>query len=73
MKFAMNLILGFAQLIGNGILTADGIYSTESDYTSSTLIGNFTQYFAENNTSVQLGIVRSWDKVFPKTVTWKKV
>ena len=64
--------LGFDQLIGNGILTADGIYSTESDYTSSTLIGNFTQYFAENNTSVQLGIVRSWDKVFPKTVTWKK-
>lgn len=64
--------LGFAQLIGSGILTADGIYSTESDYTSSTLIGNFTQYFAENNTSVQLGIVRSWDKVFPKTVTWKK-
>ncbi len=64
--------LGFTQLIGNGILTADGIYSTESDYTSSTLIGNFTQYFAENNTSVQLGIVRSWDKVFPKTVIWKK-
>ncbi len=64
--------VGFAQLIGNGILTADGIYSTESDYTSSTLIGNFTQYFAENNTSIQLGVVRSWDKVFPKTVDWKK-
>ncbi len=64
--------LGIAQLIGNGIFTADGIYSTESDYTSSTLIGNFTQYFAENNTSIQLGIVRSWDKVFPKTVKWKK-
>jgi Protein of unknown function (DUF3570) len=64
--------LGFAQLIGKGILTADGLYSTESDYTSSTLIGNFTQYFAENNTSIQLGVVRSWDKVFPKTKTWKK-
>ena len=64
--------LGFAQLLGSGILTADGIYSTESDYTSSTLIGNFTHYFAENNTSVQLGIVRSWDKVFPKTKDWKK-
>ena len=64
--------LGFAQLLGSGILTADGIYSTESDYTSSTLIGNFTQYFAENNTSLQLGIVRSWDKVFPKTKDWKK-
>lgn len=64
--------LGFAHLIGNGIFTADGIYSTESDYTSSTLIGNYTQYFAENNTSIQLGIVRSWDKVFPKTKHWKK-
>ena len=58
--------------LGSGILTGDGIYSTESDYTSSTLIGNFTQYFAENNTSIQLGVVRSWDKVFPKTKTWKK-
>ncbi len=63
---------GFAQLIGGGILTGDAIYSTESDYTSSTLIGNFTQYFAENNTSIQLGVVRSWDKVFPKTKNWKK-
>ncbi len=64
--------IGVAQLLGSGILTADGLYSTESDYTSSTLIGNFTQYFAENNTSLQLGIVRSWDKVFPKTKNWKK-
>jgi hypothetical protein len=64
--------LGFAQLLGKGILTGDALYSTESDYTSSTLIGNFTQYFAENNTSIQLGIVRSWDKVFPKTKNWKK-
>lgn len=64
--------LGFTQLIGNGIFSADGLYSTESDYTSSTFIGNYTQYFAENNTSIQLGFVRSWDKVFPKTVTWKK-
>ena len=63
---------GLANLIGSGILTADVIYSTESDYTSATLIGNFTQYFAENNTSIELGIVRSWDKVFPKTKNWKK-
>ncbi len=64
--------LGIAQLIGGGIITFDGLYSTESDYTSATIIGNFTQYFAENNTSLQLGIVRSWDKVFPKTKDWKK-
>ena len=28
---------GFAHLFGSGILTADGIYSTESDYTSALL------------------------------------
>ena len=64
--------LGFAHLFGSGILTADGIYSTESDYTSATAIANYKQYFAENNTSIELGIVRSWDKVFPKTKDWKK-
>jgi hypothetical protein len=64
--------IGAAHLFGSGILSADVIYSTESDYTSSTLIGNFTQFFAENNASLQLGIVRSWDKVFPKTKNWKK-
>lgn len=64
--------LGFAHLFGKGLLSIDGLYSTESDYTSSTLIGNFTQYFAENDASLQLGVVRSWDKVFPKTVNWKK-
>jgi hypothetical protein len=64
--------LGFDHIFGSGIFTADGIYSTESDYTSSTLIGNYTQYFAENNTSLQLGVVRSWDRVFPKTKNWIK-
>jgi len=63
---------GLAHILGKVIITADALYSTESDYTSSTLIGNYTQYFAENNTSIQLGIVRSWDKVFPKTKNWKK-
>ncbi len=38
--------LGFAQLALGGILTLDGLYSKESDYTSSTLIGNYTQAFA---------------------------
>jgi hypothetical protein len=64
--------LGVSHLFGKTILSADGIYSTESDYTSSTLIGNLTQFFAENDATFQLGFVRSWDKVFPKTKTWKK-
>lgn len=64
--------VGFAHLFGSSILTTDALYSTESDYSSATLIGNFTQYFAENNTSLQLGFVRSWDKVFPNTKDWTK-
>ncbi len=64
--------VGMAHTFGSGLLSIDGLYSTESDYTSSTLIGNYTQNFAENNTSLQLGVVRSWDKVFPKTKNWKK-
>lgn len=64
--------LGFAQLALGGILTLDGLYSKESDYTSSTLIGNYSQSFAENNTSLQFGIVRSWDRVYPKTKNWTK-
>jgi hypothetical protein len=62
--------VGFAHLLGSGILSADAIYSTESDYTSATAIANFTQFFAQNNTSLQLGIVRSWDRVFPNTKDW---
>jgi hypothetical protein len=64
--------IGFAHLIGSGLFSIDGLYSKESDYTSSTLIGNYTQYFAENNTSLQLGIVRSWDRIYPKTKNWTK-
>jgi len=66
------LNIGFAQLIGSGILSFDGLYSTEHDYTSSTIIGNFKNYFAQQNTSVELGIIKSWDMVFPSTKNWKK-
>ena len=64
--------VGITHLFGKTILSADALYSTESDYTSSTLIGNLTQYLAENDATIQLGFVRSWDKVFPKTKPWKK-
>jgi len=71
-EFRHEINIGLAQLAGSGIFTFDGLYSTEHDYTSATIIGNFKQYFAENNTSLELGIVRSWDKVFPSTKNWKR-
>lgn len=48
------------------------LYSTEHDYTSTTITGNFIQPLAQNNTIVQVGFVRSMDKVFPQTRFWKR-
>ncbi|MCP5046926.1 MAG: DUF3570 domain-containing protein [bacterium] len=64
--------LGISQQLGKGILSVNGIYSTEHDYTSSTLAANFSYPFAKQNTTVQLGVVHSWDKVFPQTRDWKR-
>lgn len=64
--------IGITQLIGNGIFFINGIHSNESDYTSNTIAGTFEQYFAKNDASFQLGLVRSWDQVYPKTKNWTK-
>ncbi|MCB0259978.1 MAG: DUF3570 domain-containing protein, partial [Calditrichaeota bacterium] len=63
---------GITQLIAGRTLAVNTLYSTEHDYTSTTLAGNFTQLFAKKNTTLQLGVVRSWDKVFPQNRTWKR-
>ena len=64
--------LGITQLLSKATLTLNGLYSTEHDYTSKTLALQLSYPFAKNNTVVQLGLVRSWDKVFPTTRTWTK-
>lgn len=64
--------VGLTHLMGKSLLTVNGIYSTEKDYTSNTLAGTFQQYFAENNTSLQIGFVKSWDEIYPKTKSWTK-
>lgn len=64
--------LGIAHLLPIGIITLNGLYSKEHDYSSRTIAGTISRDFAEKNTTLQLGFVRSWDKVFPVTKTWTR-
>ncbi len=64
--------LGMTRLIAGRSVSLNGIYSTENDYTSATLAGTLNQGFAKKNSSLQLGLVHSWDSVFPATKDWKR-
>ena len=64
--------LGLTQLVAERTLSLNGIYSRENDYSSATLAGTLTQSFAKKNTTLQLGFVQSWDKVFPVTKDWTR-
>jgi hypothetical protein len=63
---------GLFHLVGDGSLSLNALYSTEHDYRSWTLAAQMSYPFAMKNTTIQLGIVRSWDKVFPDTRDWKR-
>ncbi len=62
--------IGFSQAIGGGVLSANGLYSKESDYRSETVAGTYAHSFLKKNSSFQVGYVRSWDVNSPKTVDW---
>jgi len=61
------LSLGVTQLISGSVASLNGIYSRENDYSSATLAGTLTRWFAQKNTSLQLGLVHNWDRVYPVT------
>ncbi|MFQ5651153.1 MAG: DUF3570 domain-containing protein [bacterium] len=63
---------GITQLINGGTLSVNGLFSKEHDYRSVTLAGSFSYPFAQKNTTLQLGLVRSWDKIFPQIRDWRK-
>lgn len=65
-------VLGINHLIPNGNFTLNGLYSKEHDYSSGTIAGTISRSFAEKNTTLELGLVRSWDRVFPVTKTWTR-
>ncbi|MFQ5627286.1 MAG: DUF3570 domain-containing protein [bacterium] len=69
--------VGFTDVLNGGIikggtLSLNSLYSVEHDYSSFTLAGTFSYLMAQKNTTLQLGLVRSWDKVFPQIRDWKK-
>lgn len=63
---------GVTQAFGGGAVALNGIYSKESDYRSGTVAGTYSRSLFMNNTSVQLGMVRSWDANSPKVFNWTK-
>lgn len=63
---------GITQGIREGVLAVNGLFSKEHDYQSVTLAGTFSYPFARKNTTLQLGLVRSWDEVSPQIRDWKK-
>lgn len=64
--------VGISELIRGGTLSVNALYSKEHDYTSLTFAGSYSYPFAKKNTILQLGLVRSWDKVYPQIRDWKK-
>jgi len=63
---------GIIQRFFSGILSLNGQYSTEHDYSSTTLSGSISYPFAKKNTVFTLSSVINLDKVFPQTRTWTK-
>jgi hypothetical protein len=64
--------LGIVRNISGVSVSADGMYSTEHDYSSKTFAFNLSAPFAKKNTIFQLGFAGNWDKIFPQTRTWTK-
>jgi hypothetical protein len=63
---------GIIQRFFSGILSLNGQYSTEHDYSSTTMSGSISYPFAKKNTVLTLSTVINLDKVFPQTRTWTK-
>ncbi len=64
--------IGITQILGSSTISLNGLYSTEHDYTSKTLALSYAIPFAKKNSTIQVGFVRSWDKVFPQVRSWKR-
>lgn len=64
--------LGIVRNISGVMVSADGMYSTEHDYSSKTFATNISIPFAKKNTVLQLGYAGNWDKIFPQTRYWTK-
>lgn len=71
------VVLGVTQVFDQTTVSMSGIYSTEHDYDSKTLALSLSHPLNQKNTVVQLGLVGSFDNVFPdiaamKSASWEK-
>lgn len=64
--------LGATQLFAGNLISLNGIYSTERDYSSKTVAATISRQFALKNTTLELGFVHSWDRIYPKTKNWTR-
>ncbi|MBI5404495.1 MAG: DUF3570 domain-containing protein [Ignavibacteriae bacterium] len=64
--------LGVTRNFSDVTVSANGMYSTEHDYSSRTFTANISIPFAKKNTVLQLGYAGNFDKIFPQTRTWTK-
>jgi uncharacterized protein DUF3570 len=64
--------LGFTRQLGRSVVGLDGLYSIEHDYSSATVAGRISIPFALKNTTFQMGLVHSIDRVFPDNRTWRR-
>lgn len=63
---------GITQKLIDGVLSLNGSYSIEHDYSSKTITGSLSYPFAKKNTVLQFSFVKNFDKVFPQIRTWTK-
>ena len=63
---------GIKQRFSDIIVSLNGSYSTEHDYSSKTGIFNIDIPFAKKNTVLNVGLTASFDKIFPQVWTWTK-
>lgn len=64
--------LGVTRNFSDVTVSANGMYSTEHDYSSRTFTANISIPFAKKNTVLQLGYAGNFDKIFPQTRTWTR-
>jgi hypothetical protein len=64
--------LGIVRNFSGVTVSADGMYSTEHDYSSKTFATNISVPLAKKNTILKLGLSGNWDKIFPQSRFWTK-
>jgi hypothetical protein len=63
-------VFGITQFFDEISVSVNNIYSQEHDYSSETVSGSVNIPMAKKNTILKVGVIKSWDKNFPKSRLW---